>query len=254
MPPSGPPTEPEIWKIARRTTDIIQSKLTRNVCLFGSAACSLWTNIRRVPNVRLSYHLALSILSLLKGFVFKTQDIDIVVSGEELDAENIKEVIVGADDRYYLLRSRQRGATHQILYCRLPGWKTDPGRCVKVDILVSPTLGLPDIPNCWDGLDAVLINCTPIMPLFDLLVMKTQGWWDHRTSHRSDFRAKESADVSDILALLERAREEGVSWDDEVYIFCRHSEEFLDRALALANRFVRVYGGHQQWRALGLPV
>ena len=52
MAPSGPPTEQEIWKIARRTTDIIQSNITPNVCLFGSAATSLWADIGRVPNVR----------------------------------------------------------------------------------------------------------------------------------------------------------------------------------------------------------
>ena len=111
--------------------------------------------------------------------------------------------IVVADNRYYLERSRQRGATHKILYCRLPGWKTDPRRRVKVDILVPPTLGLPEI----DAADAFVINDIPVMPLFDLLVMKTQGWWDHRTSHRSDFRAKEGDDLSDIFALLDRAVE-----------------------------------------------
>ena len=151
------------------------------------------------------------------------------------------------DDRYYLEPSRKRGATHQILYCRLPGWKTDPGRRVKVDILVPPTLGLPDIVDT----NAVLINNIPVMPIFELLVMKTQGWWDHRTSHRSDFRAKEPDDVSDIFALLERARMERVSYEDHEY---QHSEEFMDHADTLVKRFVRVFGRHQQWRALDFPV
>ena len=52
MLPSGPPTEQEIMKIARRTTDIIQSCITSDVCLFGSAASALWADIDRVPNVR----------------------------------------------------------------------------------------------------------------------------------------------------------------------------------------------------------
>lgn len=54
MPPSGPPTEvteQEIRKIARRTTDIIEANITPDVCLFGSAAASLWVDIGRVPNV-----------------------------------------------------------------------------------------------------------------------------------------------------------------------------------------------------------
>ena len=115
----------------------------------------------------------------------QTQDIDIVVSEENKDAEDIKEAIAGADNRYYLERSRQRGATHQILYCRLPGWKTDPERCVKIDILVPPTLGLPEIPDINYDLETILLgDWIPVMPIFDLLVMKTQGWWDHRTSPR----------------------------------------------------------------------
>jgi hypothetical protein len=193
----------------------------------------------------------------------RTQDIDIVVSKEKTDAEEIKEAIAETDNRYYLERSRKRGATHQILYCRLPGWKTDPGRRVKVDILVPPTLGLPEIPDSDSDLEAIVFGWIPVMPIFDLLVMKTQGWWDHRTSPRSDCRAKERADVSDIFALLERAREEKVSYDDEgvrydgaligppVY---PRSEEFMVRALVLVKRFVRVYGSHEQWRALKFRV
>ena len=48
---TGPPTEQEIWKIARRTTDIIERCITSDVCVFGSAASSLWADIGRDPNV-----------------------------------------------------------------------------------------------------------------------------------------------------------------------------------------------------------
>jgi hypothetical protein len=116
-----------------------------------------------------------------------------------------------------------------------------------VDILVPPTLGLPNIPES----KTVLINGIPVMPIFDLLVMKTQGWWDHRTSLRPDFQLKESDDVYDVFALLERAAEEGVSYQDAAYI---HSEEFMDHAFTLATDFVSVYGRHNLWRVLGFPV
>ena len=46
------------------------------------------------------------------------------------------------------------------------------------------------------------------MPLFDLPVMKMQGWW-HHISPRKDFQAKVKADVVDVDVLLGRA-EEGV--------------------------------------------
>jgi len=230
MSPSGPLTEQEIWKIARRTTDIIESNITSDVCLFGSAASSLWADIGRVPN-----------------------DIDIVVSEdhwEKFDPEDIKEAIVEADDRYYLKRSRRRGATHRILYCRLPGWATDETRRVKIDILVPPTdLNLPAI----SASERDFINYIPVMPIFDLLVMKTQGWWDHSTSYRADFRAKKSADVSDIFALLECAKQMNVSYIDEDNEG-RHSPEFMSHAHDLADRFVSDYGRPGRWRALGFPV
>jgi hypothetical protein len=62
MPRSGPPTEEEIWKIARRTAKIIESNISPNVCLFGSAASSLWADIDRVPNVRRATRIYLFIL------------------------------------------------------------------------------------------------------------------------------------------------------------------------------------------------
>jgi len=237
--------------IARRTIDIIEFNITSNVCLFGSAASSLWTDIGRVPQVCATSY----IMSLSNSNPFITQDIDIVVtpdSYESLDAEEIaeeiKETIVQADDRYFLQPPKSRWATYQILYCRLRGWKTN-GRCVKVDILVPPTLELPEVLSS----DTVLINGISVMPLFDLLVMKTKGWWDHSTSFRPDFRDKEATDVSDIYALLDHAKDENVSYDYELYED-RHQDGFMDLAHDLSRRFVGVYGRPGQWRRLGFPI
>ena len=91
------------------------------------------------------------------------------------------------------------------------------------------------------------------MPIFDLLVMKTQGWSDHRNSNRADFRAKTKADVSDVFALLERAKFEEVSCYDEASED-RHSPEFMSHACDLVNEFVYVHGRPQKWRAIGFPV
>jgi hypothetical protein len=150
---------------------------------------------------------------------------------------------VEVDDRYFLRPSSSPSATHRILYCRLPGWKTDR-RCVKVDILVPPTLGLPEV------LSSVLINGISVMPLFDLLVMKTKGWWDHCTSPRRDFRAKEPADVSDIYALLDCAKDENVSYRVEAN---RHQDAFMDLARVVSRKFVGAYGRSRQWKRLGFP-
>jgi hypothetical protein len=120
---------------------------------------------------------------------------------------------------------------------------------MKVDILVPPTLGLPEIRVG----NIVYMDRIPVMPLFDLLIMKTQGWWDHRNSPRAAFRAKESADVADIYALLGRADTENLSYDDEVDL-ARHEEKFIDNALCLVQRFALVNRAHRRWRRLGFPV
>lgn len=225
---SSPATVKEILKIARRTTDIIYDHITPNACLFGSAASYLWADIGRDPN-----------------------DIDIVLWDEDelLDPEEVKQFIVHADDRYFLKPSTQPGATYEKLYCRLPGWRTDR-RCVKVDILVPggpDTLWLPEI----NSDDQVWFAGVPVMPLFALLVMKTKGWWDHRISSRSDFRAKEGADLTDIDALLDRAFEEKVSYQDEKYTY---TSKFMRLGLTLARKFVRIYGQPGKWRRLEFPL
>jgi len=226
----GPPTVKEILNIARRTTDIIDNHITSNRYIFGSAACYLWADIGRVPN-----------------------DIDIAVWDEDefLEPEDIKQSIVYADDRYYLEPSRCPGATHEILYCRLPGWATDPQRRrIKVDILVPPTLHLPEF-GLFEKKDT--IDGLPVMPLIDLIVTKTQGWWDHRTSDREDFRAKEAADVSDIYALLDHALEEDVEDQVEAWAYRRTIED-MDYGFNLARRFVRTYGQPEKWRRIGFPL
>lgn len=48
------------------------------------------------------------------------------------------------------------------------------------------------------------------MPLFDLLVMKAQGWWHNRISPRKDLQAKVKADVVGVDALQDHAEDEGV--------------------------------------------
>jgi hypothetical protein len=257
MRPSGPPTEQEILKIARRTTDIIESNITSNVCLFGSAACYLWADIGRVPNVR-SFHshsIYLFLFRLIEMVVFNSQDIDIVVSVKsrggvdpEDIAEYIKRTIKGADNRYFLVQTKKPDETYHKLYCRLTGW-VNYKRCVKVDILVPPTQNLPTI----RASERRHIEDIPVMPIFDLLVMKTQGWQDHRISPRADFRAKVEADVSDIFALLKCAKFERVSCVNEAKKF-RHSQEFMSYACTLVNEFVFIHGRPKQWRAIGFPV
>jgi hypothetical protein len=135
-----------------------------------------------------------------------------------------------------------------VLFCRLPGFRRRRRR-VKVDILtpLTPNLWIPRVLSE----DTWLIKNIPVMPLFDLLVMKMQGWRDHRASRRSDFRAKVGADVTDIRALLARARWEKISYGKEYH---HHTRGFMARARRLALGFVKACGGQKKFRELGFPM
>jgi hypothetical protein len=155
---------------------------------------------------------------------------------------------VAADSRYDLVPSKNPSANYQVLFCRLPGYMTE-GRRVKVDILVpvTPPLYIPRV--FWE--DTSMINDIPVMPLFDLLVMKMQGWRDHSASHRGDSFDKMTADVTDIYALLARARWEGISYVEEYH---RHTRRFMARARRLALGFVEGCGGQTKFKELGFPM
>lgn len=135
-----------------------------------------------------------------------------------------------------------------MLFCRLPGFRRWRRR-VKVDILtpLTPSLWIPRVLSE----DTRFIQNIPVMPLFDLLVMKMQGWRDHRASRRSDFRVKVRADVTDIRALLARARWEKISYGKEYH---HHTRGFMARARRLALGFVKACGGRKKFRELGFPM
>jgi len=45
----------------------------------------------------------------------------------------------------------------------------------------------------------------PVMPFIPVLLLKLQGWDDHRMSRRMDLQAKQHVDVGDIHELLRTA-------------------------------------------------
>ena len=135
-----------------------------------------------------------------------------------------------------------------MLFCRLPGWEKE-WRRVKVDILLpfKPRLWIPGVLSR----DTYLFKGIPVTPLFDLLVIKMQGWRDHRTSRRADFRAKVGADISDVRALLDQALIDEMSYQIEKR---HHTYGFMDRTLRLALSFVELCGHRSKFQALGFPM
>ena len=73
--------------------------------------------------------------------------------------------------------SRSRKANLKIPHHRLSFWITYD-HWIKVDLLTSGTINLPAILAS----DSPQNNNILVMQLFDLLVMKMQGWWYHSFS------------------------------------------------------------------------
>ena len=68
-----------------------------------------------------------------------------------------------------------------------------------MDILLPGVLNIPFVPTNL----ITRIGGIPLMPLFAVLLLKLQGWTDHRDSEREDWREKQHVDVKDIEELLE---------------------------------------------------
>ena len=117
-----------------------------------------------------------------------------VVLTDSFQQETLKEMIVAKDDDFFLVRSKRPGATYKILYYALKPW----GAWCKVDVLLPGTLNIPFVPTNL----VVRILDTPLMPLFAVLLLKLQGWTDHRDSMQMDMRLKRYVDVDDIDKLL----------------------------------------------------
>ncbi|KAJ3729507.1 hypothetical protein C8R42DRAFT_570011 [Lentinula raphanica] len=182
-------TPKEVRKAARRAITIFGEN-NMECCLFGSLACHIWGMTYRDP-----------------------KDVDLVVLNNlrGRDTEDLKELLVEADDNFYLVASRDPNATYRVLHYRI-----GPGRSCKVDVLTtgnSTSLNIPRVPVSR----VVYIhpyNDMPVMPVLALLLMKLRGWVDHRHSQKAHERAKVRQDVRDVKTMLDIALEEGDHVDD----------------------------------------
>ncbi|KAI0771284.1 hypothetical protein BD413DRAFT_67141 [Trametes elegans] len=218
------PTTEEILNISERVVDIFQSYGLRS-CLFGSAACNLF-GVSRTPN-----------------------DVDVVVLTERYDQEELKELLVNNDDDFYLVNSRNPNADYRVLWYRLPGRAGGRRRKCKVDLLLPGVLNIPFVPRRR----VKVISGLPVMPLVPLLLLKLQGWSDHRESHREDMQEKQYVDVDDISELLDIAVERGQSiWQNNLSWVPR---DFLDDAQDRVVDYIEEYpDSADSWEELGFYV
>jgi len=149
-PRSRPLRTKDIRKTSRATAAALAMSGLRS-CLFGSAACSMY------------------------GMIRVANDVDIVVLTNSYDQEEIKNLVVSNDSKFFLVPSRSPRETYKILYYSLH----TRGFC-KVDILLPGTMNIPSVPR--SHITYTQVPDVPVMPLLAVILLKLQGWMDHRDS------------------------------------------------------------------------
>jgi len=177
------------------------------------------------------------------------QDIDIVVLTPGKTAEQLKDLLVRADSRFYTIRPKDLYATYRILWFNLlttGGSSYSLGRyhACKVDILLPGTMNIPLVPQ-----NLVLsIRKFPLMPMMPLLLLKLQAWMDHGSAIKQHLRDKQPVDVLDINQLLVLAVARGVSLSTDAWM----PESFVEAAKSRVVIFGKLYpSSRQYWRKLG---
>ncbi|ESK89156.1 hypothetical protein Moror_5251 [Moniliophthora roreri MCA 2997] len=173
------PTAKEVRKAARAA---VQALADNNIdcCVFGSAACHFYGMENRDP-----------------------ADVDIVLlTNDGRDIEYIKYLITLSNAKLYPVDSIDPNATYKKLFYDL-----GRGRSCKVDVLhpgQATNLRVPVIPK--DRIN--YYYDIPVMPILPLLLMKLQGWVDHRHSKKRWEQAKVQRDAADVREMLELAVDE----------------------------------------------
>ncbi|KLO18393.1 hypothetical protein SCHPADRAFT_819913 [Schizopora paradoxa] len=241
MPPFVQPTMRELVTVADATVATLEN-LGYKCCFFGGFACRLYGS-DRLP-----------------------EDIDVVVLDASANQEAIKRQLAAKDPRFYLVEPKTYGATYKVLWFRLSQM-----RSCKVDVLLPGILNIPNV-----GYENVVqlsiqlklrgttprfvydtspsttttINRTyPLMPLSVVLLLKLQGWADHRVALMTYMRRKVHSDIRDINKLVVAAKAAGVKPAEENFV----PKDFLEEA----KKRVRAYVVQQaqtasSWRELGL--
>ncbi|KAH9835002.1 uncharacterized protein C8Q71DRAFT_812587 [Rhodofomes roseus] len=221
---SRPPTYEEICNVSREAVSIYTDR-GYSCCLFGSTACALYGTTRR-PN-----------------------DVDLIVFSDEPNTERLKTVLSEANPSFYLIDSKDPTATYKVLWCKLARITGEAERRCKVDILIPgvvTTLNIPPVPpehiQTRDGI--------PVLPIISLLLLKLQGWDDHRNSPEGRMRAKQGLDVRDVRELLTIARRTRAHLrsDNMMWLPYEHIRKAQDRVFQFTMHFPKT---EQLWEHVG---
>lgn len=157
--------------------------------------------------------------------------------------EAIKRLITASDSTFYLVSSTNPRNSYKILWHRYPSISR-AGLAIKIDILVPPTLNIPFVePHLITTRDSL-----PTMPLLPLLLLKLQGWDDHRLSAYENQRIKKYGYAEDVEELLAIALREGVGKYDDPWL----PSIFTMLGESRISSFVRENPGTRgSWRQIG---
>ncbi|KAH7370275.1 hypothetical protein BKA65DRAFT_387741, partial [Rhexocercosporidium sp. MPI-PUGE-AT-0058] len=180
--------------VARVTVNVLAAAGLQG-CFVGSMACSQY-GLGRVPN-----------------------DIDIVVLTSEKTAEELKDLLVRTDSRFYLVRSKDPFAKYRILYS---SYLLGCYHACKVNILLPRTMNIPPVPQNL----VVRIRDFLLMPIIPLLLLKLQAWLDHGSATKQHLREKQFVDAQDINQLLTLAVARGMKLSAEAWM----PESFVEAA------------------------
>ncbi|OSX57442.1 hypothetical protein POSPLADRAFT_1156966 [Postia placenta MAD-698-R-SB12] len=214
----------ELRDVAAKAVSIFASA-NLSCCLMGSLACKLY-GTTRAPN-----------------------DVDLIVLTSAHAQEPLKRMLAAADRNFTLVASKARFATYKVVWYRLPPRDGASARRCKVDILVPGTLNIPHVPAAH----VATVRGLPVVPLAVLLLLKLQGWTDHRAARRVDMVVKQHDDVRDIDDLLAIARRSGVDVRRESLPWVPST--FLDAGDLRIAQYTRIHPASAvQWQELGAQV
>ncbi|KAG8750112.1 hypothetical protein FRC12_013070 [Ceratobasidium sp. 428] len=188
------------------------------VCTFGSLACKM-LGVRCHPN-----------------------DVDLIVlNDDESSQEEHKEFLVRTNRQFYLVPARDPEATYRVLW-----YRTLRGSRVKVDILHPGAMSIPDfnpsLIDWWGPRSSI-----PVAPFEVVLLIKLQGWDEHRFSDEPRHFDKHYIDIEHIRRLSDLVPED--------CCFNYLSDDFMRTARECVLSFVRMFPDTKpDWRNLGFRV
>ncbi|KAG9086427.1 hypothetical protein FRC06_003090 [Ceratobasidium sp. 370] len=189
-----------------------------DVCTFGSLACKM-LGVNCQPN-----------------------DVDLIVlDNDGVSQEEHKEFLIRSDRQFYSVPARDPEATYRVLW-----YRTARGSRVKVDLLHPGVMSIPDFDpsdiTWWGPRDSI-----PVAPFEVVLLIKLQGWDDHRLSDETRYYNKHFTDVDHIYDLLDLV-------PDDCY-FDYLPDDFMEVAQERVLSFTQMFPDTKpQWRDLGFKV